>query len=196
MFIENCSDILLFDNILSFSSNIIFSCILLFLFEKYGLHAFQNSLELQSKLSFSKYCNLAYLFRFANRFCCHLNLTMPLGISDLFALFLRHDPIIICFRRFLLKWSFWFPRKFFVFIGECLSKIIFIGCMGSHSRHTIRNTQFKLVTTILFEIVVYWFLSFKLFKFCFENSIYDMMMITQISFKEICLHKWKFRICN
>ena len=123
MLIENCSDILLFDNILSFSSNIIFSCILLFLFEKYGLHAFQNGLELQSTLSFSKYYNFAYLFRFANRFRCHLNLTMPLGLFDLFALFLRHDLIIICFRRFLLKWRFWFPRKFFVFLRACLSKI-------------------------------------------------------------------------
>ena len=43
-----------FDDNLSFSSNI-FSCILLFLFEKYGLHAFQNGFELQSTLSFSKY---------------------------------------------------------------------------------------------------------------------------------------------
>ena len=34
-----------FDNNLSFSSNIN-SCILLFLFEKYGLHVFQNGLEL------------------------------------------------------------------------------------------------------------------------------------------------------
>ena len=42
-----------FDDNLSFSSNI-FSCILLFLFEKYGLHAFQNGLELQSTLSFSQ----------------------------------------------------------------------------------------------------------------------------------------------
>ena len=46
-----------FDNNLSFSSNIIFSCILLFLFEKYGLHASQHGLELQSTLSFSKYCS-------------------------------------------------------------------------------------------------------------------------------------------
>ena len=67
------------------------------LFEK------QNGLELQSILSFSNCCNWAYLFRFPNRFCCHLNLTMSLGFSDLFALFLRHDLIIICFRRFLLK---------------------------------------------------------------------------------------------
>ena len=123
MFTENCSDIFLFDNILPFSSNIIFSCILLFFFEKYGLHAFQNGLELQSTLSFSKYCNLAYLFRFANSFCCDLNLTMSLRFSDLFALFLRHDLIIICFRRFLLEWGFWFRRKFFIFLGECLSKI-------------------------------------------------------------------------
>ena len=48
-----------FDNNLFFSSNIIFSCILLFLFKKYGLHAFQNGLELQSTLLFSNYCNLA-----------------------------------------------------------------------------------------------------------------------------------------
>ena len=99
MFIENCSDILLFDNILSFSSNI-FSCILLFLFKKYGLHVFQNGSKLQSMLSFSNYCNWAYLFRFPNRFCCHLNLTMSPRFYDLFALFLRHDLIIICFRRF------------------------------------------------------------------------------------------------
>ena len=29
--------------------------------------------------------------------------------------------------------------------------------MSSHSRHTIKNIQFKLVTIILFEIAVYWF---------------------------------------
>ena len=57
-----------FDNNYPFLSNIIFSCILLFLFEKYSLHAFQNGLELQSTLSFSKYCNLDYLFRFAAGF--------------------------------------------------------------------------------------------------------------------------------
>ena len=35
-----------FDNYLFFSINIIFSCILLFSFEKYGLHTFQSGLEL------------------------------------------------------------------------------------------------------------------------------------------------------
>ena len=55
-----------FDDNLSFSSNM-FSCILLFLFEKYGLHAFQNGLELQSTLSFSKYWHLTYLFRCATK---------------------------------------------------------------------------------------------------------------------------------
>ena len=55
-----------FDDNLSFSSNI-FSCVLLFLFEKYGLHAFQNGLELQSTLSFSKYWHLTYLFRCATK---------------------------------------------------------------------------------------------------------------------------------
>ena len=48
---------------------------MLFLFEKYGLHAFKNSLELQSTLVFSKYCNLSFLFRFSTRFRCRLNLT-------------------------------------------------------------------------------------------------------------------------
>ena len=64
-----------FDNNLSFSSNILFFCILLFLFENYGLHAFQDGLELQSTLSFSRCWNLACLFTFATRFRCHLNLT-------------------------------------------------------------------------------------------------------------------------
>ena len=45
--------------------------------------------------------------------------------------------------------------------------------MGSHSIHTIKNIQFKLVNIILFEIAVYEFLRFKILKFCFENSIYD-----------------------
>ena len=81
--------------------------LLLFVFEKYGSHAFQNGLELKSTLSFSNYCNSAYLVRFANRFCCHLNLTMSQGFFDLFALILRHDLIIICFRMFLIKWTFY-----------------------------------------------------------------------------------------
>ena len=88
-----------FDNNLSFPGNIIFSCILLLLFEKYCLHASRNGLELQSTLSFSKYCNLACLFRFVTRFRCRLNLTMSIGFFDLLALFLRRDLIIICFRR-------------------------------------------------------------------------------------------------
>ena len=97
------------DKNLFFSSNIIFSSILLFLSEKNGLHALQNVLELPSTLAFSKYCNLAYLFRFATWCYCHLNLTMSLESFDLFELFLRCDLIIICSRRF--------PKE------ACLSKI-------------------------------------------------------------------------
>ena len=94
-----------FDNNLSFSSNI-FSCILLFLFENHGLNAFQNGFELQSTLSFSKYCNLAYLFRFVTKFRCRLNLTMLLGFCHLFDLCLRRYIVVICLLRFLLKWDF------------------------------------------------------------------------------------------
>ena len=42
-----------FDNNLSFSSNI-FSCILLFQFQKYGLHAFENGLEITINTKFLK----------------------------------------------------------------------------------------------------------------------------------------------
>ena len=94
-----------FDKSLSFLSNI-FSCILLFLFEKYGLHAFQNGLELPSTLSLSRYWNLTCLLRFAARFRSHLNLKMLLGFFDLFQLIWRRDLIIICFRRVLRKWGF------------------------------------------------------------------------------------------
>ena len=69
-----------FDNNLSISSNIIFYCIMLFLLEKYDLHAFQNGLALQWTLSFSKYCNLSCLFRFATKFRCpltHYVLVLP-----------------------------------------------------------------------------------------------------------------------
>ena len=114
-----------FDDNLSFSSNI-FSCILLFLFEKFGLHAFQNGFELQSTLSFSKYWNLTYLFRYATKFHGLLNMTMSLGFFDLFALFLRRDLVIICLRSLLLKWGFRFPRKIFVFLGATISIICFL----------------------------------------------------------------------
>ena len=75
MFIENLSNKLLFWY-WSFSRSIIFSCILLFLFKKCKLHDFQNGLESPSTLTFSEYCNLAYLFRFSTRFLCDLNLKM------------------------------------------------------------------------------------------------------------------------
>ena len=118
-FIGNLSDILLFWY-WSFSSRIVFFCIFLLLFEKYSLHAFQNDLELQflkvpHTLSFSKYCNLACLFRFATRFHCHLNLTMSIEFFELFELIWRRYLIIICSWRFIFNWGFWFSCKFFYF---------------------------------------------------------------------------------
>ena len=89
---------------LFFSSNIIFSCIVLFLFEKYDLHTFQNGLELQSILSLLKYYNLAYSFRFSTKFRCRLNFAKSLGFFDLFPLCSRRDPVIIWLWRFL-KWG-------------------------------------------------------------------------------------------
>ena len=165
----------MFDDILSFSSNIIFSCILLFLFEKYCLHVFQNGLELQSRLRFSKYCNLAFLFKFVSRFCFHLNLTMSLGCFDLFALFLRHDMIIICFRRFSLKWGFWIPPNFF-FLEACLSKI---------ERQLFLNAARILIAGILFISNLNWALSYCLksryvyfFGSNFSNIVLRIIYIT------------------
>ena len=97
-----------FDNNLSSWCNIIFSCILLFCLRSTVYIFFQNDLELQPTLNFSKYCKLAYLFRFATKFHSRLNLTMSLAFSHLFALFLRRDLVVmICLRRFLLKRDFW-----------------------------------------------------------------------------------------
>ena len=91
-----------FDNNLTFSSNIIFYCILPFLFEKYGLYAFQNGLELQSTLSFSNYFNLPCLFRF-----CHLVL-----------LSLKFDNVNNIFRLISLAFCFYIKitknKNFFI----------------------------------------------------------------------------------
>ena len=104
-----------FDNNLSFFMQHNIFLYITILFEKYGLHFFQNDLKLQPTLSFSKYCNLAYLLRFDTKLLCRLNLAMSLGVFDLFALFLRHDLVIICLQRILLKLG--------VFLGACLSKM-------------------------------------------------------------------------
>ena len=100
------------DKSLSFSSNNIFLYITIY-FEKYGLHAFQNDFELQSTLSFSKYCNLAFLFRFATKFHRHLNLTMSLGFFWLICLvfetsgyhLLAKVLIKMGFLKFLFSWE-------------------------------------------------------------------------------------------
>ena len=111
-----------FDNNLFFSSNIIISCILLFLFENYGLHAFKNVLEIQSTLSFSKYFNLVCLFRFQifHQVLLSLKLDNVNSIFWLIAFVLRRYLIIFRFQRILLEWAFWFLYKSFVFLGMLL----------------------------------------------------------------------------
>ena len=93
MFIENWGDTYLFWlKFILFESKIIFSCISLFFFLEVPFTClakwFGIKLQYFEKLSvdgntltlsFSKYFHLAYLFRFATRFRCHLNLTMSLG---------------------------------------------------------------------------------------------------------------------
>ena len=113
-----------FDDNLSFSSNI-FSCILLFLFEKYGLHAFQNGFELQSTLSFSKYWEHLFIQ------ICH-QVSWSLKLDDVTRIFWSICLVFetwsghYCLRRLLLKWDFRFPRKIFVFLGATLSMICFL----------------------------------------------------------------------
>ena len=109
--------------------------------------------------------------------CQHVLLSLKLdNVTKIFWLILKCEVIIICFKRFLLKWGFWFPHKIFCFLRNMFTwnwKIIFKDCMGSYSRCTIKNVQFKLVSIILFEIVVYWFLWFKLSNFVLNISSDD-----------------------
>ena len=72
---------------------------------------------------------------------------------DLFALFSRHDLIIICLRTFLLKWSF-FPRKVFFFLGTFLSNI---------KTKLFSKTAWVLIADILLKISsLNWSLSYCL----------------------------------
>ena len=93
----------------SFSSNTIFSSILLFLFERCGLHAFQNGLELQPTLSLLKHCNLSRFFRFATRFCCRLNLAMSTGFFWLISLVFETWSDRYLFPKVLIKMRFLIP---------------------------------------------------------------------------------------
>ena len=45
---------------------------------------------------------------------------MSIEFFDLLALFLRRDHLL---PKVLIEMGFWFPRKIFVFLGACLSKI-------------------------------------------------------------------------
>ena len=138
--------------------------------------------------SLSKYCKLACLFRFAIRFRCHLNLTMSLGLFDLFELIWRRDLTIICSWRFLLKWGFWFSSKIFIFLEVFLSKI--------ETRLFSKTTWVPIASMLLKTSNSNWPLSFCLkwryiyfFGSKFVLKIAYMMVITQTNFKEICRHK-------
>ena len=93
----------------SFSSNNIFSSILLFLFERCGLHAFQNGLELQPTLSLLKHCNLSHFFRFGTRFCCRLNLARSTGFFWLISLVFKTWSDRYLFPKVLIKMRFLIP---------------------------------------------------------------------------------------
>ena len=177
-----------------FQAKLSFLCILLFLYEKYGLHVFQNDLELPSTLSFSKYCNLVCLFRFATRFRCHLNWIFWLIWIDLEMWSDLHLlPKVLIKMGFLIL-----SKKKFFFLGVCLSKI---------ETKLFLKTAWVLIASILLNMSnLNWSLSFclKLRYINFSGSKFSsfvlrivyMMVITQTNFKEICRHKWKFRICN
>ena len=94
-----------FDNNLSFRSNVIFYCILLFLLEKYG----PKWLRIIINTKFLKVLKV-YLFRFANRFRCHLNLKISLAFFWLISIVFetRSDhyflPNVLIKMRFLISW--------------------------------------------------------------------------------------------
>ena len=89
--------------------------------------------------------------------------------------------------------GFWFPRKIFVFLGACLSKIeteLFSKAawvLTVDILVQISNLNWSLLNCLILQYIN--FLLVQTFRFCFENSIYHMMIITQASFKGISLHK-------
>ena len=103
-----------------------------------------------------------------------------------FAFFLRRYLIIIWFWRLLLKWSFWFPLKIFVYLELKKKKKI------TDIILQISNLNWSLSYCLKLRYIDFFDSNFS--NFCFENSIYHM--ITQSSFKGICLQIWKFRICD
>ena len=152
MFIENCSDIFLF-----FQQHYIFLYITIFIWEV-------------RFTCFPKWFRITI----STKFLKVLQIGLFIQIFQQVLLSLKLDNVT---RIFLLKWGFWFSCKFFVSLEACLSKIgtnLKPACVLIADIHAIKNIQFKLVTIILFEIAVYRFLWFKLFKFCFENSIYSI----------------------
>ena len=88
-----------FDKNSSFSSNI-FSCILLFLFERYGLYAFENGLELPSTLFFLKVQQFGLFIQICHRVLLWLKLENVIRIFWLVWIVFESDLIIICSRRF------------------------------------------------------------------------------------------------
>ena len=95
--------------------------------------------------------------------CQHVSLSLKLDnvarifwlIYLAFEMWCNHYllPKVLIKMGFLIPlYKFYFLRSMFIWNWK---KIIFKGCMGSHSRHTVKNVQFKLVTIILFEIAVY-----------------------------------------
>ena len=72
---------------------------------------------------FLKVLQLGLFIQICHQVLLPLNLTVSIGFFGLIALFLRRDLIIICFGRFLSKLGLGLPRKIFVFLRACLSKI-------------------------------------------------------------------------
>ena len=162
--------------------------------EKYSLHFFENDLELQSTLSFSKYYNLSYLFRFATKFRCRLNLTMSLGFFDLFVMFLRRDLVIICLRRFLLK-------CFFYSLVKCVFSWVhdYLKCKQNYFQrlHGFSDLNWSLSSCLKLRYINFFGSNYSnfVFRICIFVHIYiyiyiyHMKMITQTSFKGVWLHK-------
>ena len=126
--------------------------------------------NIPSTLSFSKYYNLAYLFRFATRFRCQLNLAIIVfeTWSDNYLL-----------PKVLIKVGFSILSYFFFFLGACLSKT---------KTKLFSKAALVLITDILLKIsnlnwskycLTLCYINFCGSKFCFENSIHDYDQLNQ-----------------
>ena len=124
MLTENCSDIFFLDNTLSFSSNIIFSYIFITIcIWEVRFTCFPKWFGIKINTKFLKLLQFGLFSQICQQVLLSLKLDNVTRIFWLICLNFETWSDHYLLPKVLIKMAFLFPRKFFVFIGACLSKI-------------------------------------------------------------------------